>query len=177
MKNVGIDFFPIDVYDDTGLQLIEAEFGLKGFAIVVKLHQKIHRENGYYCECTSEIALLLSAEWHISGNAVSNIIETCIKRGIFNKDLHDKYHVLTSEKIQRDYFRAVSRRKQIFVKPEYLLVDPAQICKNVSIFLENVNNSLKNVDNSKQSNSNTINNKKDKVKEQHETKNYGGTYI
>ena len=155
MKNVGIDFFPIDVYDDRGLQLIEAEFGLKGFAIVVKLHQKIHRECGYYCEYTSEIALLLAAEWRLSSNAVSSIVNACVRRGIFNKDLHDKYHVLTSEKIQTDYFRAVSRRKQILIKPEYLLVDPTQICKNVNIFWENVNNFKENVSNSEQSKSNT----------------------
>lgn len=33
----GIDYFPLDVSLDDKFELIEAEFGLTGFAVVVKL--------------------------------------------------------------------------------------------------------------------------------------------
>ena len=44
----GIQFFPLDVNTDTKLALIECEFGIKGFAVIVKLWQKIYGEEGYY---------------------------------------------------------------------------------------------------------------------------------
>ena len=33
----GIDYFSLDCYMDDKIKMIQAEFGLKGFAIVVKL--------------------------------------------------------------------------------------------------------------------------------------------
>ena len=38
--NNGINYFPLNVHLDDKFELIEAEFGLKGFAIVVKLFQR-----------------------------------------------------------------------------------------------------------------------------------------
>ena len=46
----GVDYFSLDCYMDDKIKMIQAEFGLKGFAIVVKLWQTIYREHGYYCE-------------------------------------------------------------------------------------------------------------------------------
>ena len=46
----GIDYFSLDCYMDDKVKMIQAEFGLKGFAIIVKLWQIIYREHGYYCE-------------------------------------------------------------------------------------------------------------------------------
>ena len=45
----GIDYFTFDVDMDTDdkIYMIEAEHGLEGFAILVKLLMEIHR-NGYY---------------------------------------------------------------------------------------------------------------------------------
>ena len=41
IKN-GVDYFPLDVHLDKKFELIEAEFGLTGFAVVVKLLQRIY---------------------------------------------------------------------------------------------------------------------------------------
>ena len=50
----GVDYFSLDCYMDDKIKMIQAEFGLKGFAIVVKLWQTIYRENGKYCEWNEE---------------------------------------------------------------------------------------------------------------------------
>jgi len=142
----GIDYFPLDVVLDSKFELIEAEFGLIGFGIVVKLYQKIYAEQGYYLEWTNEVALLFAKRIGMGGSVVSEIVEASIKRGIFDKDLYEKYHVLTSRGIQKRYFEAVSRRKEIEIDMSILLVDPAQICKNVDIKPRNVNNPSKNAD-------------------------------
>ena len=36
----GIPYFPLDVHLEDNIALIEAEFGLTGFAVIVKLYQK-----------------------------------------------------------------------------------------------------------------------------------------
>ena len=54
----GIDYFSLDCYMDDKIRMIQAEFGLKGFAIIVKLWQMIYREHGYYCEWNEERELL-----------------------------------------------------------------------------------------------------------------------
>ena len=128
----GVDYFPLDTVLDTKFELIEAEYGLTGFAVVVKLLQKIYREHGYYCEWTDEVALLFSKQLNEGCNVVSEIVRASVKRGIFDKDLFDKYHILTSNGIQKRYFEAVNRRTQINVIDEYLLVSDTQIWENVN---------------------------------------------
>ena len=142
----GIDYFPLDVRLDDKFELIEAEFGLTGFGVVVRLLQEIYGKHGYYIEWTTEVALLFARKVGLGGGVVSEIIEASIRRGMFDKEKYDKYRVLTSRGIQRRYFEAVSRRKVLEVDYNILLVNVAQICpnadiraKNVDIFSENVN--------------------------------------
>jgi hypothetical protein len=138
---VGLDYFPLDCVLDDKIELIEAEFGLTGFAIIIKLFQKIYGEQGYYCEFTSEVALLFARKNGVGGNVVSEVIESSFRRGIFNRDLYEEYRILTSKGIQKRYFEAVAknRRKQIEVKEEYLLI-------KVTLFFENSDNNPINVD-------------------------------
>lgn len=119
----GIDYFPLDCQLDDKFELIEAEFGLAGFGVVVKLFQKIYGQQGYYIEWNNEVALLFAKRIGLGGRAVSEIINASIKRGIFDKKLYAKYHILTSSGIQKRYLEAVGRRRKVNIKTEYLLVN------------------------------------------------------
>lgn len=121
-----LDYFPFDTHLDDKFELIEAQFGLKGFSVIVKLYQKIYGGAGYYCEWTKDIALLFANRMGLNVNVVSDIVGAAIKRGIFDAGIFEKYHVLTSKGIQKRYFEAVSRRKNLKVKPEYLLIQLGQ---------------------------------------------------
>lgn len=145
MKN-GIEYFPLEVYLDEKFELIEAEFGLTGFGVVVKLLQKIYGGQGYYIEWTNEVALLFAKRIGLGGSAVSEIVTAAIRRGIFDKTLYEKYGILTSSGIQKRYFEIVSRRKNVEVKKEYLLFCDDKFFKNVNILTENVNTNAKNAD-------------------------------
>lgn len=147
----GVDYFPLDTVMDTKFELIEAEFGLTGFAVVVKLYQKIYGEQGYYCEWTNEVALLFSRKIGEGCSVVSEIVNAAIKRGIFDKDKFEKYHILTSKGVQERYFAAVGRRKIVNVKPEYLLVQCVENSENVNINRVNVDINPENVCNNPQS--------------------------
>lgn len=149
--NSGIPYFPLDVHLDDKFELIEAEFGLKGFAIVVKLLQRIYGGQGYCCEWTKDVGMLFARNVNADYNLVSQIVDASVKRGIFDADIYRKYGVLTSKGIQSRYFEAVSRRKNVTAKKAYLLVNVAQNYKNVDILSENADISSENVYISKQS--------------------------
>lgn len=151
MAKSGIDYFPLDVTLNAKFELIEAEFGLTGFGVVVHLLQEIYGKSGYYIEWTEEVALLFARKVGLGGSVVSEIIEASIRRGMFDKEKYDKYHVLTSKGIQERYFEAVSRRKTLEVDYNILLVDVAQILPNVYISAKNVNIFSKNADIERQS--------------------------
>lgn len=151
MAKSGIDYFPLDVSLDAKFELIEAEFGLTGFGVVVHLLQEIYGKAGYYIEWTEEVALLFARKVGLGGSVVSEIVEASIRRGMFDKEKYDKYRVLTSKGIQTRYFEAVSRRKVLEVDYNILLVDVAQILTNVNIQAKNVNILSKNADILKQS--------------------------
>jgi len=139
--NEGIPYFSFDVHLDDKFELIEAEYGLKGFAVVVKVLQKIYGENGYYCEWTKDVELLFSKKIGFldGGNSVSEIIRSAIKRSIFNEELFNKYSILTSTGVQKRYFKAVERRKEVEVDKRYLLLDHIFFSKNANISFKNVN--------------------------------------
>jgi hypothetical protein len=151
MAKSGIDYFPLDVTLNAKFELIEAEFGLTGFGVVVHLLQEIYGKAGYYIEWTEEVALLFARKVGLGGSVVSEIIEASIRRGMFDKEKYDKYHVLTSKGIQERYFEAVSRRKTLEVDYNILLVDVAKILPNAYISAKNVNIFPKNADIERQS--------------------------
>lgn len=132
----GLDYFPLDCHMEDNIKLIQAEFGLKGFAVVVKLLQKIYGDKGYYCEWNKDVLLLFMAENAVpsdSKNMIEEILSACIKRNIFSRELYESYGILTSRGIQKRYLVAVYERKQVEMKKEYLLVDVTQNHKNVVV--------------------------------------------
>lgn len=137
-----LDWFKMDVAMDTKIELLEAEFGLKGFAIFVKLLQRIYGGQGYYCEWNEEVRLLFSRRVGEGCNLVSEVVDSAIKRGLFDRTLYEKYSILTSEGIQERYLDAINKRGSIEMKKEYLLVHGAQNLKNVVINSINDNKNL-----------------------------------
>lgn len=140
MKKTGIDYFPFVCQPDDKLELIEVEFGLKGLAVIVKLLQRIYGEEGYYCDWNDEVALLFSRKQcglSKGDNVVSEIIESAIKRGFFSKEKFVEYHILTSAGIQKRFLDATARRVNVKMLEEYLLLQVAQLNKNVDIISKN----------------------------------------
>ena len=131
-QKAGVEYFPLDVENDDKLDLIEAEFGLTGFAVIVKLYQRIYKL-GYYCEWNDEVALLFGKRLGTGGKAVSEIVSAAIRRKLFDEEIYRKYGVLTSRGIQKRYFEIVARRKNVDVEQRYLLVSRDLIPVNVNI--------------------------------------------
>ena len=151
MAKKGLESFLLNCHTNDNLAEIEAIYGIKGFAVIVRLWQKIYSEQGYYCEWTERSPLLFLANWFggnsgVDINLIKEVVKTALQNGLFNKSLYDNYRILTSDGIQKRYFDVAKRRKEIEVIEKYLLVSVdnlgINVCKNqknVNIFEENVN--------------------------------------
>lgn len=118
----GVDYFPLDVHLDDKFKFIEIKYKLEGFAILVKLFQKIY-SCGYWYKWTDDEALLFSDEVRADYQLVVNVVNECLEREVFDKGLHTTYNILTSKGIQKRYKEIVRRRKDVEVIEEYLLIE------------------------------------------------------
>lgn len=171
MAKVKLDWFKLDCQNDDKLDLIEAEFGLIGFAVVVKLWQKIYGSEGYYCEWNDDVALVFAKKNGVGANAVSEIIQAAIRRGIFDEKMFTEFGILTSRGIQNRYFDIISRRKSEISNPEYLLACHTQNSENAGISSKNVDISSKNVDISSQIREDKKREDKNRIDKNREDKN------
>lgn len=164
---VGLDYFELDCQLEEKVRLIQAEFGLKGFAVVVKLYQKIYGEFGYYCEWNDDSLLLFMSENGLSSdnkNLINEIVSACIRRNIFSERLFKEFGILTSHGVQTRYLNATVRRERVELKKEYLLTSVGKNQGNVVINSINVDrnsinvckNPQSNVEKSKEENKNTL---------------------
>lgn len=150
MAKIKLDWFKLDCQLDDKMELVESEFGVTGFAVVVKLYQKIYGGEGYYCEWNDDVALVFARKNGLSASAVSEIVKCALRRGIFDLKTFERYNVLTSHGIQSRYFECTGRRKLENLKSEYLLDKCAQNSENDDISSKNVCISRENDDISKQ---------------------------
>ena len=162
----GLDYFPLDVnfFNDDKIQLIEAEFGIKGTYIAIRLLTKIYFE-GYYYEWSADKCLLLTK--NIGAESVSNVlvnevVNGLIRRGIFSNSVFKQFNILTSTGIQKRFLNAISRRTIIPIIKEIWLIP---IPKNINVNIYSINDDINsiNVSNNTQSKGKESKGKKSKV--------------
>lgn len=143
----GLNYFPLDVELDDKFELVEAEHGLIGFAITIKLLQKIYKE-GYYYKWTEREQLLFARRINVDINSLSALINDCLKWDLFSQSLFEEYQILTSCGIQKRYIDAIKRRKEATFTKEYVLVSLDQLLNkdNFNLQIVNANNNAVNVD-------------------------------
>ena len=124
MINKGIPYFPTpaNFFDEEIMELLEAKFGILSSYIVMRLLCKIYKE-GYYISWGKEQSLIFVRKvgGGIKEEVMEKIIELLLEKEFFNKDIYEKYGVLTSEQIQKVWLEATVRRKIDFSKLPYLL--------------------------------------------------------
>lgn len=150
MSKQGIDSFLLDCRTNDDIAYIEAEFGIKGFGIIVRLHQKLFSEKGYYIEWTEKSPLLFLSNWFggnsgVTVNLINEVVAMAIEVGIFDDGMFKEYAILTSKDAQELYFDVVKRRTSIEIINEYLLVSAVNFKGNASKNSKNVCRNSKNV--------------------------------
>ena len=132
----GLEYFPLDCDIDQNdkIALIEAQHGIVGFGIAIKLLMKIYN-NSYFYEWTEKEQLLFSRRVNVNINEVNVIINDLIKWDFFDEGLFKSEKILTSKGIQRRYLEAVGRRQKVKMLKKYLLLDEdiVNVYKNLVI--------------------------------------------
>ena len=136
----GLDYFPldVDVDQDDKIALIEAQYGIEGFGIVIKLMMKIYKTS-YFYEWTEREQLLFSKRVNVDINRVNVIINDCVRWGLFDETVYNLHKVLTSKGIQRRYLTAIGRRQTVKMIREYLLLDDETVNAYKNLVIVNIN--------------------------------------
>ena len=123
----GINYCPVGVnfMEENAMEVIEAKYGIKGSAIVLKLMCKIYKE-GYYIRWDEEQCLIFAnkAGREVQAEEVQGIIEILFTKGILDRNSYQENGILTSESIQKVWMEATKRRKRELSELPYLMVKP-----------------------------------------------------
>ena len=121
----GINYFPVGVnfMEENAMEVIEAKYGIKGAAIVLKLLCKIYKE-GYFIRWDEEQCLIFAnkAGREVQVAEVQGIIEILFIKGILDRNSYLENGILTSANIQKVWMEATKRRKRDLKALSYLLV-------------------------------------------------------
>ena len=123
----GINYFPMGVnfMEENAMEVIEAKYGIKGPAIVLKLLCKIYKE-GYFIRWDEEQCLIFAnkAGREVQAEEVQGIIEILFIKGILDRNSYLENGILTSENIQKVWLEATKRRKRELSELPYLIGKP-----------------------------------------------------
>lgn len=130
----GLDYFPMDVdfTRDIKVRRIINACGKESVYILHVLLASVYREEGYYLTWDDDIAFLVADEVGTKEGTVNELINKAVQVGFFNKDLYDRFKILTSNGIQNRYIIATGERKKVELESEYLLTNEVNR-SNISI--------------------------------------------
>ena len=109
--------------EENAMEVIEAKYGIKGSAIVLKLLCKIYKER-YYILWDEEQCLIFAYKVgrEVQTGEVQGIIVILFIKGILDRSSCQENGILTSENIQKVWMEATKRRKKELSKLPYLMV-------------------------------------------------------
>lgn len=119
----GLDYFPLDVdfLSDLKVRRIIKACGKEAVHILVALLANIYRDEGYYVLWDDDLAFLVADEVGTKEGTVEELVRKAVQVKFFDKDIFDKYSVLTSKGIQNRYILATKERKKVELEFKYLL--------------------------------------------------------
>lgn len=121
----GLDYFPLDIsfYRDYKIRKLIRRKSGQALTVYIVLLCKIY-ENGYYLPWDDEKSFILFEDTDIEEDIVIDIINYCVEVDLFDKQLFEQDHILTSRGVQERYLSACSMTKRK-LSPDlpYLLVD------------------------------------------------------
>ena len=125
MTYTGVMYFPLKVNlpEEMAVELVEARYGLKGVAVVMKLLCKIYKENGYYLAWGEEQCALFSHKVgrDVTAEEMQGMVDILVAKGFFDRRMYEEHSVLTSVEIQKVWLEATKRRKRELASLPFLL--------------------------------------------------------
>ena len=130
----GLDYFLLDVdfLSDLKVRRIIKACGKEAVHILVALLANIYRDEGYYVLWDDDLAFLVADEVGTKEGTVEELVKKAVQVKFFDKDIFDKYSVLTSKGIQSRYILATKERKKVELEYKYLMTNEVNR-SNISI--------------------------------------------
>lgn len=135
-KKEGLDFYILDtdMSEDLKIKILTGNHGLAGFAVFVKLLELIYRDRGYFINFNKDAFEVFTIDYRISKDELLSILETCFDKELFDRSIYEKYNILTSERIQKNFFRSCKRRSVVrYFKEIFLIKNNDAIPSNIEI--------------------------------------------
>lgn len=119
----GLEYFSFDVdfFSDVKVRRISRACGPASTSILICLLCNIYRDKGYYISWDENLPFVVADTIGTTEGAVEEVVKKAIQVGFFNKELFDKYRILTSNGIQNRFKSAVLRREEIEYVVDYLV--------------------------------------------------------
>jgi|GEM_PF-2008619 len=129
-RNRGIKFYGMDSdhVQNKKIKLLVNEFDSHGYWVYQCILCTIYYQKGYFMDMSNsdELILFASDVCKKPVSLVKEVIQGCIRRGLFDKSVYDMFNVLTSDRIQENYLIATyeSRKKgaEVQIINEYWLL-------------------------------------------------------
>lgn len=137
----GIEYagWSVTMFDsDDKIDLLLDACGWDGFGIYFYLCTRAFGGDGYYykwgfASCASTARRMGGG---IGSNTVKETVGHCLRIGLFDKGLFDRWGILTSRGIQRSYWRVLAKRRSKVVYREYWLLADYECQGLIKISLE-----------------------------------------
>ncbi len=140
MPKIGLDFFGLDVnfLSHIKVRRIVRACGLKSVPVLIQLLSNIYKYKGYYIEWNEDECFAIADDIGIAERAVQEIVNKSLQVGLFNSEMFNNYGILTSERIQDQYFTAVSKRKSVDYDARFALISLKNVKNAINVDINRI---------------------------------------
>lgn len=119
----GVDYLSRYVRLPDYEKLIRADCGVEKMYAFVRLIDRIGDTGGYYTSWSDEICELFACEEHYTKEDIDTVVSSAVKRNFFDREMYEKYSILTSKHLQELYIMATESRRYVVFEENYILVN------------------------------------------------------
>lgn len=127
----GVDYFKVNTSESVAVKMIEAKYGLIGYALLMKLKQHIFKNQGYFLEWDEDNKLMFLIEHNLTNTIeisfLDEFVSECVKRGVFSEYVFENFNILTSLEIQEEYFFITQKRCYREIRDEIMLISDEEV--------------------------------------------------
>ena len=125
----GIRYFSmdVDILADRKVRRVLAACGPAAVAVVLRLLCDIYGDRGYYVQADDDYLFDVADTLGMATETVRGVALCCVDAGFFDAGMWERYGILTSRRVQRNYLDATHKRvHNNTILPEYMLLDEAE---------------------------------------------------
>lgn len=144
MPKIGLDFFGLDVnfLSHIKVRRIVRACGLKSVPVLIQLLSNIYKYKGYYIKWNEDECFAIADDIGIAERAVQEIVNKSLQVGLFNSEMFDNYGILTSKRIQDQYFSAASKRKSVDYDARFALISLKNVKNVINVDINRIDSTM-----------------------------------